>query len=275
MVSNLPSIAVPTDLVNLALTEIGSRVLISNLATDTTAQAITARQMYTPRIQSLLRAANWDFARAQAPLTVWKAAIINGVTSSNPPPQPFLFSYIYPPDCLKVRFILPTVPVSPPGIPLTTAPTPTAWSPPVSTSSRFIPGTDVDAQGNPIKVILTGLPNAQAIYTRDLSQVPALWDSLFLVAATAYLAAYLINANARNGQQYQAQVAACSSILDQARVVNGQEAIPSIDTRPDWIMARSAGGNSGWNRGPVNGAGYGAGGYGGWDSISCPCGNAF
>ena len=68
MVSNLPSPTTPTDILNLSLVETGSRVLISNLASDTSAQAITGRILYTPKIQALLRSAHWDFARGQEPL---------------------------------------------------------------------------------------------------------------------------------------------------------------------------------------------------------------
>jgi hypothetical protein len=259
----------PTDVINVALAEQGSRVFVNSLTNDTSAQAIIARTFYLPKTQALLRAANWDFARAQITLTVWKEAITNGVASSNPPPQPWLFSYLYPPDCLKARFVLPTIPVAPPGTPLTTTPTNIARVPPVPTGIPFIPGTDVDANNNPIRVLLCNLPNAQLVYTRDLSMIPDTWDKLFLDAETAYLAAYFINALARNQAQYNAQVATCSSILDQARVANGAEGIPSIDHSPDWLRARfTSGYNNAWNAGPVGQYG----GYGGWDSVTYPCG---
>ena len=254
----------PTDVLNLALVEIGSRVLITNLATDTSAQGITSRILYPAKMTALLRAANWDFARGQETLTVWKAAVINGVTSSNPPPQPWLYSYLYPPDVIKARFVLPTIPVQPPGVPLTSAPNNIARVPPVPTGIPFVPGTDVDPNNNPIRVILTNLPNAQLIYTKDLSQLPDTWDPLFLSAATAFLASYLIQANARNGAQYQAQVAACSSILDMARIANGNEGINNTDHTPDWLRARfTSGYNQSWNQGPVGQYG----GYAGWDSL--------
>lgn len=262
----------PVVVSNLALSEVGSRVLI-NKFTDNTPQAICANLNYTPRVQAVLRTANWDFVRAQQVLTLWKAAVINGQPSSNPPPQPWLFSYLWPSDCLKARFIMPTRPVAAPGIPLTTAPTPIAYPPPVPTGIPFVPGTDMDANGNPIRVILTNLPNAQLAYTRDLSQVPDTWDSLFLNAATAFLGCYFINALARNKPQYDDQVALSRSLIDQARAANANEGIASVDHTPDWMAARNTSGiNWGWNQA---GAPVGYGALGGWDSVTYPCGLRF
>lgn len=257
----------PVQVCNIALAEIGSRILLNSL-TDNSPQAVVANTFYQPKIQMLLRSANWDFARAQRTLTTWKQATVNGVASATPPPQPWLFSYLYPPDCLKARFILPTMPVAAPGTPLTTTPTNLAYPPPVPTAIPFVPGTDVDVTGNPIRVILTNLQAAQLIYTRDLSQIPDTWDPLFMSAATAFLASYFINALARNAAQYQAQVAIAKSVLDQARQANGNEALNSIDRTPDWMAARrSSGINWGWNS-STPAWGYG----GGWDQAQFPCG---
>lgn len=241
----------------------GSRVLISAFS-DNSPQAQTANLNYTPRIQMLLRSASWDFCRAQANLTVFKQALVNGAVSNNPPPQPWLFSYLWPSDCLKARFVLPTIPIAPSGTPLTTAPNPIARVPPAPTGIPFVIATDLNTSGNatsPVKVILTNLPNAQLIYTRDLSQLPDQWDSLFLSAATSFLGSYFINALARNKAQYDDAVAMTKSLLDQARVANGNEGIGSVDRRAEWITARSAG--SHWA-----GAGGAWSGSVGWDSVS-------
>ncbi len=269
--SATPAVHTPTDLVNLALVECGNRQPIRNLATDQSAQAVTSRQLYTPKVTMLMRAANWSFLRADAALTLWKAAVINGTASTNPPPAPFLYSYLYPSDCLRVRFLLPTIPVAAPSNPpLTTNMTPQAFMGPIPVGIPFVPGTDFDAQGNPIRVILTNLQNAKAVYTRDLSQSPMLWDPLFLNAASAFLACFLIQANMRNGAQYQQQVAAVTGVLDQARSIDGSEAIPSVDHVPDWMAARmTVGSFNGWNQA---GAPMGYGGLGGYDACVFPDG---
>lgn len=249
----------------------GSRFLLTSFS-DTTAQAIAASNFYVPKTQSLLRAANWDFARAQATLTVYKQAMLaSGGPSPNPPPQPFLFEYLYPPDCLKVRFVLPTVIINPAQPPLTTAPGIIPIIAPAPTAIPFVIGIDKDAQGNPIKVILTNLPNAQCIYTRDLTQVPDVWDPLFLSGETAYLGAYFINALARNKAQYDDAVAMAKNVIDTARMANGNEAINSIDHRPDWLSVRRSGGNLwAFTQGGGATAAFGAGG--GWDQVSFPDG---
>ena len=259
---------VPTDVCNIALAEMGNRVKISSFA-ETSPAAQAAALFYRPKTQALLRGANWDFARAQQTLAVWKAATINGTTSANPPPQPWLYSYLWPSDCVKARFIQPTLPTATPGVPLTTAPVGQFFAQPSITSIPFVPATDLDQNGNPIKVILTNLPAAQLIYTRDLSQSPDLWDSLFLNGCTAYLAAYFINALARNKAQFDDQVAIARGALDQARVANGNEGISNVDHAPDWLRARTVGGAS-WS---FNGGRPGL--YGGWDTVPFPDGQFY
>ena len=254
---------------NLALSEIGSRVFIESFD-ENTPQGRTAKLNYTPRMQMLLRAASWDFARAQVVLTTWKQATINGSPSPNPPPQPWLFAYLYPSDCIKARFVMPTIPVASPGTPLTTAPMNISCVPPVPTGIPFVIGTDKDPSGNPIRTLLTNLQGAQLVYTRDMSQIPDDWDPLYMSGATALLGAYFINALARNKAQYDDQVAMSKSIIDQARVANGNEEIASIDHMPDWMAARQRSGyNWGWNRAGAPG-GYGA--LGGYDTVTFPDG---
>jgi hypothetical protein len=254
----------PTDVCNLALLETGSRVSINSL-TDNTPQAIVANQFYTPKIQALMRAAAWVFLRKTLALTQLKAAVVNGQPSSNPPPQPFLFEYAYPSDCLRARFLIPYQTPQPSGSPpLTTAPNvaPFAIRPP--TSVPFVVGSDTDSNGNPIRVILTNMYQALLIYDADLSQMPDLWDPMFLSAATAFLASYFITALARNKDQLAQQVGIVKSVLDQARAVDGNEAILNNDHLPDWMAVRLTG--YGY---PYGGWGVGASTTGwGWDACS-------
>lgn len=189
-----------------------------------------------------MRSANWDFCRKTISLTLLRVAVpvVSSVVPvyQNPPPQPFLYEYAWPSDCLRARFLIPYCPPAPVGIPLTTAPNvaPLPYTP--NTSVPFVVSTDFDANNNPIKVILCNLPLAQLCYTADLSPVPDLWDSLFLAAETAVLATYFITALARNKAQLEDQIAIGKSCLDQARMMNGNEAISNIDHLPDWIAVR-------------------------------------
>lgn len=265
----------PTDVANLALAEIGNRVQISSF-TDGSPAGNAAALFYTPKTQMLLRTANWDFARAGAtPLTLWKQLLTStGAISASPPPQPWQYSYLYPSDCLKVRFIQPTIQQVAPGTPLTTAPAPVYGAPPVPTAIPFVIGTDFDASGNPIKTVLCNVPYAQVVYTRDLSQYPDLWDALFLAGETALLGSYFINALARNAAQMNQQIAAAKAVIEQARAANANESISSIDHTPDWMRVRMMTAVPwAWNNLGPNGA-YG-GSWGGWDACGFPDGTFY
>ena len=138
------------------------------------------------------------------------------------------------------------------------------------TATPFVGGTDFDPDGNLISVILTNMPQAQLVYTRDLSQFPDLWDSLFLSAATSYLACYFINALERNAALYQQMAAQTKGLIDNARVSSADEGITSTDHVPDWLRARQLSGSGwGWNSGPMGA------GYGGWASLGFPDGLAY
>lgn len=257
---------------NLALSETGQRITVSSIyPPDGTAASLTLGLIYEPKTQALLRAANWDFARKQVVLTQLKAAVINGEVSADPPPQPFLYEYAWPPDCLKARFIMQIAPTQPAGTPLTTAPNMIIPGFVPSTRVPFVVSSDVDANGNAIKVILTNMPNAQLVYTADLSQFPDMWDDLFLTAETAMLAMYLTNALARDKDQFATQGQIVKGAVETARAANGNEALQTADLAVDWIRVRS-----------VGGVGYSQMGYGTngalapeWDEISLPGGLRF
>lgn len=237
----------PTEVCNIALAEMGNRVAITSL-TQVSPAAQAANLFYTPKTQMLLRSANWAFARAQQPLTLWKALIVNGQISSNPPPQPWQFSYLYPNDCVKMRFVQPTVTSATSSVPLTTAPTSTYPYPPIPTSVPFVEATDRDDSGNPIRVLLTNVQDAQGIYTRDLSQYPDLWDPMFLSGETALLASYFINSLAPDKGRMAQQIGLAKSAIDAARAASANESISNADHIPDWIMSRMTVGNP-WGRG--------------------------
>lgn len=255
----------PTSVCNLALSEVGSRVSITSLTQGTPA-ANAANLFYTPKTQMLLRGANWDFARKQELLTLNKAVIIDGEASDDPPPQPWLYEYLYPSDCLKMRFIIPYYPPATPGTPLTTGSTGALWPQDTITRIPFVIANDTDDEDEPIKVILTNLETAIGIYTADLSEYPDLWDPLFLTAETAMLGAYFVNTLARDKVQMDQQIAIAKGALDSARASNGNESISNADHVPDWMQVRASSGG-GWG-----GAGS-AGGYVlGYDGVSFPDG---
>ncbi len=221
----------------------------------------------------MLRAAPWGFARAQIALTLWKSATVNGVPSATPPPQPWLYSYEYPNDCLKLRFLQPTMLTQPGGVPLTTGMTAPPWLPQGSTTTPFVDGTDFDGSDNFVRIVLTNLANAQAIYVRDLSQFPDTWDPTFHAAAVAMLAAYFINALARNNQQMGQQIGLAKGMIESARVANANEAITTLDHAPDWMRARVNMGFTPWLFG--GGAAANPAMSSQWDAAQFPDGQSF
>jgi hypothetical protein len=262
----------PVDVCNVALGEIGQRVRIGSF-TDNSPAANAAQLFYTSKVQALIRAANWGFTRAQITLTQWKAALVNGQPSASPPPQPWLYSYLYPADCLRLRFVLPTLQTPVASPPLTTNASSPFCYPGVPTAIPFVEATDLDPDNNPIRVVLSNLTQAQAIYTRDLSQFPNLWDPLFHSAVTATLGAYFINALSRDKGQMQEQIAIAKNLLDTARVMNANEGINNVDHVPDWMRIRRTTGIP-WLLSSMSGP-TGAMPGGSWDSMVFPDGLAY
>lgn len=220
----------------------------------------------------LARAAPWNSFRAQIALTQLKAVVINGVVqTTNLPPQPYQVEYAFPADCLKMRFIRPTLTVTPTTPPLTTAPNQSYPYPSAPDAIPFVVATDFDANGNPIKVILSDLYQAQGIYIRDLTSFPDLWDSMFHAAATATLGAYFINALARNAAQMQEQVTIARGLVEQARATEANESMAKIDHTPDWLQIRMQSSIPwGWASGGPNGQLLGA-----WEFAEFPGGQFF
>lgn len=259
------------NVVNMALLEMSNRVQINSL-NDNNPAANAASLFYTPKTKALLRAAPWSFARKQVLLTQFKASIVNGAISSDPPPQPFNYEYLRPADCLRARFIIPFQTVTSSDVPLTTAPNTVFPATCVNTGIPFIDAMDVDTNNNPIPVILTQLPQAQLIYTADVSQFPDQWDDMFLSAETAYLASYFISALSGDRAGMNNQIVIAKALLDSARAVNASESITSMDHVPDWMRARAGG--FGYNSAPWA-PGFPGGFNPGWDACAFPNGLSY
>lgn len=326
---------------NMALLQIGAQTTVSSVTvTDNTAEGNAVCALYQPMIDNIMRAANWDFARYQASLTLLRAAT---GTPENPdgtlyaePPRPWLYEYAYPSDALKIRFVQPYTSASA-ATPFTTVDN---MAPVVSDASavRFVKATNYDvwparpasiaAAGHALTVtggafvatdagktitvpgagasgasltttiaayvsasqvtltaaagtaltavstiisfpqsfrtvIQTPASTAEAVYTRRVSD-PALWDQSFLIAASSYLGAWLINALARNRAQWNDQMKISMDIVNAARVTDGNEGMTSQEHLPDWIRARGVSGYHASNF-------Y----YESWEQIIWPNGSAF
>jgi hypothetical protein len=110
-----------------ALGDIGTRSTITSVfPVDGSPESFYCNLYYEGVRDQILRAANWNFCKRSALLQLWKA--LPG-TPENPTPatqsgwlpgypaSPWVYSYIYPPDCLRARNLVgqpQQVPIVPP-----------------------------------------------------------------------------------------------------------------------------------------------------------------
>lgn len=234
----------PVQVVNESLQNIGSQAFINSFA-DGSTESNLANLLYEPTLLQLLRAAHWNFARKQRPLTLLRAAI---GTQENPsgalqtPPQPWLYEYAYPSDCVLVRFLPALFNPNPVNPPLTTAPQVLIPNTPLANyGTAFVVGQDSDLFGNPAKVVLTNLCQAQVVYTAMVDDCD-LWDSSFQQAMVYTLGAKFVNAIARNKALFDDMSQMAMNIVNQARVTDGNEGVTTSDHLPDWMQARMTSG---------------------------------
>lgn len=232
------------DIANRALAQAGSREQITSF-TENSVAAINCNLLFQPTFEQLGRAAHWNCLRGQNTLTLLKAAQgtpQNQTGTTLPlPPQPWLYEYLLPSDCLMVRFLLPTF-INPPVGAVPIFPTPSSVN--VATLQPrqeipFVVATDI-VSGSRTKVILTNLSLAQIVYTINEPN-PDFWDSQFQAAYVASLAAFLIPPLNLNMGLLNMQTKIADQIIAQARTADGNEGVVVQDHTPDWILARGCG----------------------------------
>lgn len=256
----------PVSLSNRALLSIGARAQISDF-NEGSVEANAIRTLFIPTFEALARAARWGCLRKQATLSLLAAA--QGTPENQDgttlplPPEPWLYQYAYPADCLAMRYIVPSFPNSSSTgtTPLTTATVAAATWLPNGGQIPFAIAYAADPQNNPIETILCNTTQAQAVYTVNQSN-PIIWDSLFEAAFVGALAAYLVPALSLDMPLMQISIRTAESAIQQARVADGNEGVTCMDHIPDWITARASG--------SLYGYGYGGGPFGGFVNMSWP-----
>jgi hypothetical protein len=296
----------PQDIANQALDAIGYPFTIGDLEEGTKPAQIALRA-YRQNLMQLLRAANWDFARKQAPLQLLADSTGNTPDVGTLVPEPWIYEYAYPTDCMKVRFVpwnwqnqASSVPANNIQISTTTPivggignQQPGARQVP----ARFVVATDfnyppapgqitwevqgVSPQGR--TVVLTNVRNAVVVYTA-LMLYPSTWDPQFRAAFVAYLAAEIaLPIWAEKDRNFglkvrDEQVSIVKEKVTAARLTDGNEGTYSSDIKVDWMETRYSGGPwgaGGWGVAGPGGLGWpGVLGYG-YDSLAIPGGSAF
>lgn len=234
------------DIANRSLLSVGARAQVSSFnPSDGSPEANALSILWQPTFEALGRAAQWNCLRQQATLSLLQAA--QG-TPENPdgislpiPPTPWLYAYVYPSDCLTVRWIVPSFPFNQGG---STPPTTInngagSWLPNGGQIVYQISEIK-DVNNNPILVILTNQDQAQAVYTVNQPN-PATWDSLFQAAMVASLGAYLVPALSLSLPLMQMSIKTAEMAIAQARAVDGNEGVTIMDHFPDWMAARAGG----------------------------------
>jgi len=255
------------DIANQVLGQIGSRATIASFD-ERSNEALAMRTYYSDTLDALLRAAPWNFATVSQYLTLFKAA---PGTPENPsggsptwlpsyPPVPWLYSYYYPDQCVKFRYVMPQVnPGGVSGTPIFSVPS-YVPVPPVSTqAARFKVYSDTSDAGNKMTAIATNQSQAIGVWIERIENV-ALWDPSFKQAFIDALAARVaipITGDRALAQMVKGWAQGAMGTINVARANDGNEGLTIDNHVPDWIRVRGYAGD--WT-GPVY-SGY-------WDTPS-------
>lgn len=200
----------PVALCNRALSAMGSQSSIVNLTEDSTEARECSKHFDAVR-DALLAKAHWNFARRTRALSLLKTASLSGEWTSIWPEPPWGYSYAYPSDCVKFRYLY--------------------------SKSPAVLGSDLTDSGSALRVILTNDPGAIAVYTARITETNV-WEPEFVEAMVFILASRLsiplsgdMNLMARNLQLAQMQI-------EEAKVLDANEGTNLQQHDPDWIVAR-------------------------------------
>lgn len=172
------SVNSPEQIVNLALVQIGLGYLVGSLYEGSTASKM-ALAVYAQSRDELIEEGEWDFAERTMIATLLKAAPAGGYSPFQPwsfayPPLPWLYEYVYPSDCVKVRSLRPQ---------------PLGGFNPNPRFNRYSLDND-NSLNPPQRVILCDVQNAILTYAGRVTN-PNTWDAAFTAALTAKLVKYL------------------------------------------------------------------------------------
>lgn len=236
---------------NQSLSAIGAQGSVAD-EDEVSKEAAACRLHYDNVRTTLLRAAHWGCARFQLALDEAGNAV-DGTSI-----YPWLYIFEYPTDCIKLRYLIAPAPTNEDSVP-TGDPLGNYFQP--SRSNRFLVGLNSVTSGmttTTSKVIMTNVKDAVGIYTLNLED-PALFDDGFADALIAGLSAKLCLPLTGNVQMKTTFEQLAMRAVNDARVSDGNEAMPSVDSTPDWLATRGDG-----NAFPWNGPGVW---YQSWDNI--------
>lgn len=162
------------DICNIVLGSIGSDKRIGSIFEGSSA-AKKCLDVYSQTRDELLRKQSWGFAERNVNMTQLKAAPAGGYNPVVPwtsayPPVPWLFEYVYPTDCLKVRSVK-----SQPF-----------FLPPFDPQPQVFDIYNDNALSPAAKTVVCNIDAAILVYTGQVTDV-TLWEPLFVEALVAAL----------------------------------------------------------------------------------------
>lgn len=238
------------DIANRALVAAGTRSTVANLTLERSPEAVQLNLLYAPTRDALLRAAHWDFARKIVQGSLYKA--LPGVPGSSTPAEqhwnpatmpapPWSYEYLYPSDCMKVRYVSPSPGGGDDGVEnMFSVPSVATLHSGGINPVPYAIAVDTDEDGNQIRVVLTDAYLGLICYTAQIV-VEDLWDAAFQDAMVYSLASQVALSLTGNVQTVQVCAAKARDTLLLARSSNGNEGTSSVNRTPDWIAARGGG----------------------------------
>ncbi len=235
------------EIYNRALSSVSARSTVASL-NEQSAEAKQCNTFYASVRDQALRAANWNFARKMATLSLLKSA---PGTPENPdaatmtvwsniyPQPPWLYEYSYPSDAARVQFVQPQYSTigttATPLFPVNLGNAYGVFQNP--DASRFVIGTDQDANNNALTVIFTNVRQALCVYTQRMEQT-AVWDADFTEVVVNGLAGRLAASLTGDKKMMQMQYQLADAKIKQARANDANEGLTVQDHVPDWISVR-------------------------------------
>jgi len=195
-------------IVNIALGHIGVGRAISNLETESSQEAITARLFYDLALETVLRDSPWPFAA--------KIAVLSLIEEE--PNTEWAFSYRYPTDCIMFRRVLSGL----------------------RNDSRQSRAPYKLAQDDSGTIIFTDEEDAQAEYTIRADN-PQFFPPDFTLAFS-YLLASLMAPKLTGGDPFKLGVRALQLYqyeIFRAKAAAGNESQPEEEPESEFVRARS------------------------------------
>lgn len=281
----------PADVINEALDKAGVDFTIGE-PNEGTRPAQVALRHYQQCLRQLLRAAHWDFARKQAPMRMLADATGQTDGVGTTVPQPWVYEYAHPTDCMKARFV-PANYLNPNAVPpgnrsvdTSVPPTAVPTQPPLGYGMRLVPAPflitldqnypasadsnwlEVQGESPGGRVVLcSNINQAMLVYTAFVP-FPNMWDARFRGALVSFLASRLAMPLAKDkafGLKMEEQrFADARDAVRQARITNNNEGSwpQTTSHMADWMKNRVAGGGGYAGTAPWN-PGWGFWGMGG------------